>query len=212
MASKCCDVFLTMTGYDLKNGRNRRQFFDDFSQIGIAISLVVILWKILITATNCTNPIVVVVSGSMEPAYYRGDLLFVTHYDDQPVRIGDVIIFSVKTHPNRLVHRVIKLHQSTDPSKVKILTKGDNNAYDDSTGLYAPGQKWLKNKDIHGKVKGYLPYIGYMTILLTEFRPFVIVFAAVVFIYWSRTNDDSNETTENNESEKEEEETSESDE
>lgn len=68
---------------------------------------------------------------------------------------------------------------------MKILTKGDNNAYDDSTGLYAPQQKWLKNEDIHGKVKGYLPYIGYMTIILTEFRP-VVVSLTLFFQFFTR--------------------------
>lgn len=46
--------------------------------------------------------------------------------------------------------------------------------YDDSTGLYAAGQKWLKQQDVHGKVKGYLPYIGYITIILTEYRPVIV--------------------------------------
>ena len=41
------------------------------------------------------SPIVVVLSGSMEPAYYRGDLLFLTHYDE-PVVPGDVVVYELK--------------------------------------------------------------------------------------------------------------------
>ena len=41
------------------------------------------------------SPIVVVLSGSMEPAYYRGDLLLLTNYDE-PIIPGDVVVYSLK--------------------------------------------------------------------------------------------------------------------
>jgi signal peptidase len=34
------------------------------------------LWKGLMLITNCESPVVVVLTGSMEPAYFRGDILF----------------------------------------------------------------------------------------------------------------------------------------
>lgn len=49
----------------------------------------------------------------------------------------------------------------------KLLTKGDNNAVDD-TELYARGQDYIQRKDIMGSVVGYVPFIGYVTILLSE--------------------------------------------
>lgn len=36
------------------------------------------IWKSLMVLTWCESPIVVVLSGSMEPAYYRGDILFLS--------------------------------------------------------------------------------------------------------------------------------------
>ena len=50
----------------------------------------------------------------------------------------------------------------------KYLTKGDNNQVDDR-GLYAPGQIWLERKDIIGKAKGFIPYIGIVTILMNDY-------------------------------------------
>lgn len=50
----------------------------------------------------------------------------------------------------------------------RLLTRGDNNEADD-TELYPPGQKFLYRSDIVGAVRGYMPYIGYMTIVLTEY-------------------------------------------
>lgn len=51
---------------------------------------------------------------------------------------------------------------------VKFLTKGDNNNVDDR-GLYAPGQLWLTKKDIVGRARGFLPYVGIITIFMNEY-------------------------------------------
>lgn len=53
----------------------------------------------------------------------------------------------------------------------EFLTKGDNNAVDDR-GLYTRGQKWLLPKHIVGRVRGYLPYIGIVTILMNDYPQF----------------------------------------
>ena len=51
---------------------------------------------------------------------------------------------------------------------LKLLTKGDNNLADD-TELYARGQDYLeRSQDIIGSVVGYVPFVGYVTILLSE--------------------------------------------
>jgi len=51
--------------------------------------------------------------------------------------------------------------------EAKLLTKGDNNVADD-TELYARGQDYLVRKDIIGSVVAYIPFVGYVTILLSE--------------------------------------------
>lgn len=52
--------------------------------------------------------------------------------------------------------------------RTKLLTKGDNNVADD-TELYAHGQTHLdRQEDIIGSVRGYLPAVGYVTIMLSE--------------------------------------------
>lgn len=52
---------------------------------------------------------------------------------------------------------------------LQLLTKGDNNAADD-TELYARGQDYLDRKqDVIGSVVGYIPFVGYVTILLSEY-------------------------------------------
>lgn len=50
----------------------------------------------------------------------------------------------------------------------KFLTKGDNNRVDDR-GLYAEGQLWLTPKDVVGRARGFLPYVGMVTIMMNEY-------------------------------------------
>lgn len=66
---------------------------------------------------------------------------------------------------------VITDKYSSSPSSVPnnmLLTKGDNNIADD-TELYARGQDYLdRQEDIVGSVRGYMPMVGYVTIMLSE--------------------------------------------
>ena len=48
------------------------------------------------------------------------------------------------------------------------MTKGDNNNINDIS-LYKPGQRWLKRKDVLGRARGSLPYVGMVTIILNDF-------------------------------------------
>lgn len=54
-------------------------------------------------------------------------------------------------------------------SPLQLLTKGDNNMADD-TELYAKGQSFLnRSEDVVGSVVGFMPFVGYVTILLSEY-------------------------------------------
>ena len=64
-----------------------------------------------------------------------------------------------------MIHRV--------DGNVKFLTKGDNNSVDDR-GLYAQGQLWLEKEDVVGRARGYLPYVGIVTILMNDYPKFKV--------------------------------------
>ena len=83
----------------------------------------------------------------MMPAFQRGDILFLTNYND-PIRVGEIVVFKIKDRDIPIVHRVLRVHEKED-GEVEVLTKGDANRVDD-IGLYAPGQRWLKRSDILG--------------------------------------------------------------
>jgi signal peptidase len=64
--------------------------------------------------------------------------------------------------------QVISLTMRNRDKPLMLLTKGDNNAADD-TELYAPGQRYLNRKeDVIGNVIGFIPTVGYVTIMLSE--------------------------------------------
>ncbi|CCK71443.1 signal peptidase complex catalytic subunit SEC11 KNAG_0H00270 [Huiozyma naganishii CBS 8797] len=125
-------------------------------------------WEGLSLVANTHSPIVVVLSGSMEPAFQRGDILFLWNRNEQS-KVGDVVVYEVAGKNIPIVHRVLREHHSiADPSKQVLLTKGDNNAGNDIP-LYANRKLYLnKQKDIVGTVKGYFPQLGYITIWVSE--------------------------------------------
>ena len=89
--------------------------------------------------SDLESPIVVVLSGSMEPAFYRGDLLFLYHdrevfwnrkiglliwiTNQAPIDAGEIVVFKIEGRDIPIVHRVIKRHENTETGEVKILTK-----------------------------------------------------------------------------------------
>jgi len=102
----------------------------------------------------------------MEPAFYRGDILFL-HRGDEPFRAGEVCVFKITGRDIPIVHRVMKVHDAPDGGQ-NLLTKGDNNNLDDR-GLYNEGQLWLEEKEVIGRTVGYLPYVGMVTIVMNDY-------------------------------------------
>lgn len=52
-------------------------------------------------------------SGSMEPAYYRGDILFLWK-GDEPFKMGEVVVFKIKGRDIPIVHRILEVHERYD--------------------------------------------------------------------------------------------------
>lgn len=53
-------------------------------------------------------------SGSMEPAFHRGDLLFLTNRVEDPIRVGEIVVFRIEGREIPIVHRVLKIHEKYD--------------------------------------------------------------------------------------------------
>ncbi|KAI7985933.1 Signal peptidase complex catalytic subunit SEC11C [Camellia lanceoleosa] len=163
-----------------------RQAFSQAVTLGIIVASALIIWKTLTCITGSQSPIVVVLSESMEPAFQRGDILFL-HMSKDPIRVGEIVVFDVEGRDIPIVHRVIKVHERQDTGEVDVLTKGDHNR-DDDRGLYAPGQLWIQQHHILGRAVGFLPYVGWVTIIMTE-KPiikYILIGALGLFVIISK--------------------------
>ncbi|XP_063997826.1 signal peptidase complex catalytic subunit SEC11C isoform X2 [Pogoniulus pusillus] len=157
------------------------QLYYQVLNFAMIVSSALMIWKGLIVITGSESPIVVVLSGSMEPAFHRGDLLFLTNFHDDPIRAGEIVVFKVEGRDIPIVHRVIKIHEKEN-GNIKFLTKGDNNEVDDR-GLYKEGQNWLEKKDVVGRARGFLPYVGMVTIIMNDYPKFKYALLAVMGAY-----------------------------
>lgn len=138
-----------------------------FLNVCFALASAFMFWKGLSIVTNSHSPIVVVLSGSMEPAFQRGDILFLWNRNEYS-KVGDIVVYEVDGKDIPIVHRVLREHKNENSGKQLLLTKGDNNAGNDIP-LYAKKKIYLqKDKDIVGTVKGYIPMLGYATIWISE--------------------------------------------
>jgi signal peptidase I len=86
---------------------NPRQLAGQLLNFALVLSTAFMMWKGLSVATNSPSPIVVVLSGSMEPAFQRGDLLFLWNRGVD-TQLGEVVVYNVKDKDIPIVHRVVK--------------------------------------------------------------------------------------------------------
>jgi signal peptidase len=67
------------------------------------------MWKGLSVISDSPSPIVVVLSGSMEPAFQRGDLLFLWNRNIwEDTTVGDIVVYNIQNKDIPIVHRVVR--------------------------------------------------------------------------------------------------------
>lgn len=94
----------------------------------------------------------IVLSGSMEPAFNTGSIVFVRPADPGEIQPGDVITFTGTGGGNLLTtHRVVEIKQENG---LEFITRGDANNVNDPRPVPA--------ENLIGKVHGSAPYLGYL--------------------------------------------------
>lgn len=133
----------------------------------IAIYLVIIFIALL--AAQHLN---VVVSGSMEPVFYRGDIvavekanlfgLGIQEFDPEDVKVGDIVVYNAEWVNEPVIHRVINITEINGTTYYEI--KGDNNNAPDPYYVH-PSQ--ITDKVIMmGDNPVVIPYIGNINLWL----------------------------------------------
>lgn len=120
----------------------------------ILVALVVLLALLLVGARVVGLQVFVVLSGSMEPTYHTGSLIYVKKVDPYTIQEGQPITFMMN-ETTVATHRVVGIvPDEEDPTVIRFRTKGDANDAEDG-GL-------VHYKNVIGRPVFSIPYLGYV--------------------------------------------------
>lgn len=117
----------------------------------VAVVLVVLCAVFLVGSRVLGFRVFNVLSGSMEPKYSVGDLLFVQQVDPNEVKVGDPITFVLNENLVVATHRVIKV----DAANHHFYTKGDANDIPDASPVHF--------NNLIGVPRFAVPLLGYVS-------------------------------------------------
>lgn len=135
--------------------RKIRKIWNGATSVLVAVMLLLaaLLWGVRLLGMD----VFVVQSGSMEPAYHVGSVVYVKPVDADELEAGDVITFQI-TGTVRGTHRIVEVVE--DGGSRAFRTKGDANEEAD-LGLVKPSA-------IVGKVVFSIPLLGYFAAYIQQ--------------------------------------------
>ena len=120
----------------------------------ILVVLAVLLAIALVGVRLIGYDVYVVLSGSMEPEYHVGSLIYVEEVDYTQLKPGDVITYMV-SEDTIATHRITEvLIDEENPTVRRYFTKGDANALPDAVSVHY--------QNIIGSPVVSIPYLGYV--------------------------------------------------
>ena len=123
----------------------------------IAVALAILLVGLKFTGLQ----IYTVISGSMEPTYHVGSLIYVKKVDPSTLKIKDPITFEL-SDKTIATHRIVEIVKDEEnPNIYKFRTKGDANENVDAN-LVEPNK-------VLGKAYFTVPYLGYLATYIQSY-------------------------------------------
>ena len=120
----------------------------------ILVALVVLLALLLVGARVVGLQVFTVLSGSMEPTYHTGSLIYVKKVDPYTIEEGQPITFMLD-EDTIATHRVVGIvPDEEDPTVIRFRTKGDANDAEDGSLVHY--------KNVIGTPIFSIPYLGYI--------------------------------------------------
>ena len=121
---------------------------------GVLVGIVVLLAIALVGVRLIGLEPYVVLSGSMEPTYHVGSLIYVKDVDPYELESGDVITFMLD-EDTVATHRIVEVvPDENDSTVVRFKTKGDANAAEDGSLVHY--------KNVIGSPVFTIPQLGYV--------------------------------------------------
>lgn len=122
----------------------------------VLVAAVVLLAVLLVGVRLVGLTPFVVLSGSMEPTYPTGALIYVKKVPAEQIQVGDPITFVMNEDLVVATHRVVDI----DGENQRFTTKGDANDAVDGAPVHF--------KNLIGKPVFCVPYLGYLSDYLTH--------------------------------------------
>ena len=120
----------------------------------VLVILIVILAVLLVGVRLAGFQVFTVLSGSMEPTYHVGSLIYVKDVDYRQLEAGDVITFMLDEN-TVATHRIIQVVPDEDePEVLRYATQGDANDAPDGTLVHY--------KNVIGTPVFTIPKLGYV--------------------------------------------------
>ncbi len=117
----------------------------------VLVVLVVLCAVFLMGSRLVGYQVYTVLSGSMEPEYSAGDLLYVKEVDVNSIKVGDPITFILNEDLIVATHRVVRI----DTENQRFYTKGDANEIEDSDPVHF--------NNVIGVPQFKIPKLGYVS-------------------------------------------------
>lgn len=120
----------------------------------VLVALVVLLALLLVGARVFGLRVYTVLSGSMEPTYHTGSLIYVRKVDPYTIQEGQPITFMLDQN-TIATHRVVGVVQDEeDATVIRFRTKGDANEAEDGSLVHY--------RNVIGTPVFSIPYLGYV--------------------------------------------------
>jgi len=120
----------------------------------LLVAVVVILAVALVGVRLVGMQVFTVLSGSMEPTYHTGALIYVKSVDYTKLEAGDVITFMLD-EDTVATHRIVEVvPDENDPTVLRYRTKGDANDAEDGSLVHY--------KNVIGSPVFSIPKLGYV--------------------------------------------------
>ena len=123
-----------------------------WSALSTALVVLFVLLAVFLMGSRIMGyKVFTVISGSMEPVYSVGDLIYVKSVDPYSVEVGDPITFVLNENLAVATHRVIEV----DKANMYFYTKGDANEIPDAAPVHF--------NNLIGKPQFAVPMLGYVS-------------------------------------------------
>ena len=112
-----------------------------------------------------------VISGSMEPTYHVGSLIYVKKVDPSTLKVKDPITFEL-SDKTIATHRIVEIVKDEETNTYKFRTQGDANE-DVDANLVEPNK-------VLGKALFTVPYLGYLATYIQSYPGNIVAICTAI--------------------------------